>query len=64
MLCADYHRYAAGKAVVEGHRGSTQRHHEAGEVHQGTPRHVHGYGDARRKPGTRSVSPTIRHFTD
>ena len=41
---ADSHRLDAGATVTEGHRSETQRHHEAGEEHQGAARHVHGHG--------------------
>ena len=50
-LYSDHHWYAAGEAVTEGHRSEAQRHYEAGKVYQRTSWHVHGHGDARRKPG-------------
>ena len=50
-LSGHYHGHSSSQADPGGHRGEARRHHQAGDLHQGTPRHVHGYGHACRESG-------------
>ena len=46
-----HHGHGRGQADPRRHRGAARRHHQAGDKHQGAPRHVHGHGHAGRESG-------------
>ena len=48
---ADYHGNATSETDARRYRGASRRHHQTRKFHQGTPRHVHGHGDAGGKSG-------------
>lgn len=54
-MIPDHNGNTAGQADTCGHRGSTCRHHQTGELHQGTARNVHGHGHACWEPGQDSL---------